>query len=179
MTRLSWYGYEVEIDRAATAAWYARAGEWGCGCGHCRNFLALARERRLPSEILDILDKLHIPPEKATYVCELYHDEAWTEKGLLYQFSWRVAGQILARPPGEDRGPNWGPGAGFAWGELSLGHEDYPYGAPDFPQPCFDLECDMYLPWILDEPIDGQKEEEDYGQAPLYPGDGGRAGCSQ
>ena len=142
----------MEIDQAATAAWYARAGQWGCGCGHCRNFLALARERRLPGEVLSILDRLHIQPEKATYVCELYTDG---EKGPLYQFSWRVAGRVLDKPAGEDRGPGWGPGAGFAWGELSLGRETYPYGAPDFPQPYFDLDCVMFLPWVLNEPIDG------------------------
>ena len=159
MTRFSWFGYEAEVDEAATAAWYAQAEDWGCACGHCQNFLALARERRLPAELLGILDSLCIPPEKATYVCELYHDKTWAEKGLLYQFSWRVAGEIKAKPAGEDRGPRWGPGVEFAWGEWSLGHEDYPYGAPDFPVPHFDLECIMYLPWVLDEPVDGQKEE--------------------
>ena len=68
MTCFSWFGYEVEADETATAAWYAQAEDWGCACGHCRNFLALARERRLPEEILAILDSLRIPPEKATYV---------------------------------------------------------------------------------------------------------------
>ena len=159
LTRFSWFGYEVETDAAATSAWYAQAEDWGCACGHCRNFLALARERRLPEGILTILDSLRIPPEKATYVCELYHDETWAEKGLLYQFSWRLAGEILAKPAGKDRGPGWGPGVEFTWGEWSLGYEDYPYGAPDFPTPHFDMECIMYLPWVLDEPLDGQKEE--------------------
>lgn len=155
MTRFSWFGYEAEVDQAATAAWYARAEDWGCKCGHCRNFLALARERRLPAELLDILDSLSIPPEKATYVCELYHDETWAEKGLLYQFSWRVAGEILAKPAGKVAGPDWGPNVDFSWGDLSLGHDEYPYGAPDFPAPHFDLGCTMYLPWVLDEPADG------------------------
>ena len=45
MTRFSWFGYEAEVDEAATAAWYAQAEDWGCACGHCQNFLALARER--------------------------------------------------------------------------------------------------------------------------------------
>ena len=157
MTHFSWYGYEVEVDEAATRNWYAQAEEWGCECGHCRNFLALARERRLPGEILDILDSLSIPPEKATYVCELYYEDDWAEKGLLYQFSWRVAGKILAHP-GEERG-GYGPVIKRSWGGLQLGHEDYPYGAPDFPEPHFDLEGGMYLPWILDEPIEGPTEE--------------------
>lgn len=156
MTQFSWFGYEVEVDEAATAVWYAQAGEWGCECGSCRNFLALARERRLPEEILDILDRLHIPPEKATYVCQLYTDQ---ERGPLYQLSWRLAGSIAAKPEGKDAGPDWGPNVDFSWGGLRLGHEAYPYGAPGFPEPCFDLEGDMFLPWVLDEPMGGQKEE--------------------
>ena len=79
MTEFSWYGYAVEVDEAATRAWYAQAGDWSCACGHCRNFLVLAKERRLPTELLDILAALGIPPEKATYVCELYHDRDWRE----------------------------------------------------------------------------------------------------
>ena len=157
MTHFSWYGYEVEVDETATQNWYAQAEDWGCECGHCRNFLALARERRLPEEILEILDSLSIPPEKATYVCELYYEDDWAEKGLLYQFSWRAAGKILAQP-GEERG-GWGPVVKRPWGGLQLGHEDYPYGAPDFQEPHFDLEGGMYLPWVLDEPIDGPTEE--------------------
>ena len=62
------------MDEQATRACYAQAPDWDCTCGHCRNFLALARERKLPEELLAILDSLSIPPEKATYVCELYDD---------------------------------------------------------------------------------------------------------
>ena len=64
MTRLSLWGYELEVDEQATRAWYAQAEEWSCTCGHCRNFLVLARERKLPEEILHILDSLSIPVEK-------------------------------------------------------------------------------------------------------------------
>ena len=66
MKRLSWAGYTVEVDQEATRNWYARAEDWGCDCGHCRNFLALAKERKLPEEILGCLDELGIPPEKCT-----------------------------------------------------------------------------------------------------------------
>ena len=159
MTRFSWFGYEVDVDQTATANWYAQAEEWGCECGHCRNFLALARARRLPAEILGILDALRIPPEKATYVCELYYDEDWAEKGLLYQASWRIAGEILDKPAGEDAGPDWGPAVTCPAFTLTMGHEEYPYGAPDFPQPHFDIDVSLYLPWVLDESLEGEKEE--------------------
>ena len=36
------------------------------------------------------------------------------------------------------------------WGEVRCCHEPYPYGAPDFPAPHFDLEFWVTLPWILD-----------------------------
>ena len=159
MTHFSWYGYEVEVDEAATAGWYAQAEDWGCTCGHCRNFLALARERRLPEEILEILDALRIPPAKATYVCELYHDEDWAEKGLLYEISWRVAGAVV-QPPEEKQsdGTAWGPPVKFPAFTLMLGHEYYNI-EPEFPEPSFDLDISLYLPWILDEPVDGPVEE--------------------
>lgn len=149
MTRFSWYGYEVEIDEAATAAWYAQAGDWGCGCGHCRNFLALARERRLPGEILEILDRLCVPPEKTTDLSELYDQEG----RLLYDLHYRLAGRILCKPA-----------EGTPQSENSLWCSDdpglfYPYGAEGFPAPCFDLCWSPWLPWVLNEPINGQKEE--------------------
>ena len=158
MTEFAWHGYTVEVDETATRAWYAQAEEWSCTCGHCRNFLALAKERRLPEKLLEILDGLGIPPEKATYVCELYHDESWQEKGLLYQLCWRVAGKITGRPAGADDGPTWGPRVEFPWGGLELGRETFPV-EPDFPEPNFDLNVSLYLPWVLDEHIDGPEEE--------------------
>ena len=81
MTNFSWYGYEARVDLETTQDCYEKAGDWDCPCGHCRNFVALARERKLPEELLAILDSLSIPPEKATYVCELYYDKDWREKG--------------------------------------------------------------------------------------------------
>ena len=151
----------MEEDEPATRAWYAQAGDWGCECGHCRNFLALAKERRMPEALLNILDGLGIPPEKATYVCELYHDESWQEKGLLYQLCWRVAGKITGRPAGADDGPTWGPRVEFPWGGLELGRETFPV-EPDFPEPNFDLNVSLYLPWVLDEHVDSPaKKKED------------------
>ena len=158
MTTFSWYGYTVAVDEQATKDYYAKAPDWDCPCGHCRNSLALARARQLPTELLAILDSLSVPPEKATYVCELYHTEDWREKGLLYQFSWRLAGTILDKTAGEDSGPAWGPIVKFPWGEWVLGHETCPV-AEDFPQPHFDLDISLYLPWMLDEPIEGPGKE--------------------
>lgn len=159
MTRLSLWGYELEVDEQATRAWYAQAEEWSCTCGHCRNFLVLARERKLPEEILHILDSLSIPVEKATYVCELYHDESWEKKGLLYEISWRVAGAVVQTPEKkQNNGTAWGPPVVFPTFQMMVGHECYNI-QPEFPEPSFDLDISLYLPWVLDEPLDGPEEE--------------------
>lgn len=65
MTKYHLFGFLTEIDEESTRSWYAASDEWSCDCGDCRNFLALARERQLPALVLEQLDKLGIPPEKA------------------------------------------------------------------------------------------------------------------
>ena len=137
MKQYDFFGFHAEVDEIATKNWYAAHSGWGCDCGDCRNFLLLARKRELPELILNILDELGIPPEKATYVCEMYPEA----DGHCYQFSYRLAGNILAEPETEKQ-------------ELRSGrccHEVYPYGAPGFPEPHFDLEFWSTLPWILDD----------------------------
>ena len=133
------YGYRTELDAEATGRWYASAGEWNCPCGHCRNFLTLAKARALPAPILETLEALGIPPEKATYVCELYTDGS----GIHYQFSYRLCGTLLSAPEGSGDDP---------YGSRCC-HEPYPHGAPGFPEPHFDLEFFAVLPWVLEEPL--------------------------
>ena len=147
MSRFSWCGWEVEVSKEDTSAWYGQAGEWDCPCGHCRNFLALARGRELPDELLEILDMLSIPPEKATFVCELYHEAA----GIFYQVGFRVAGRIISRPerPQPARG-----------GFQGCGEERCaPFEAPGFPEPAFEVELCLALPWVLNEPVEGPPKE--------------------
>lgn len=135
MKSFDFWGYQAEVDTEVTKCWYEDAEAWGCNCGHCQNFLALARQRRLPQPVLEALDALHIPPEKATYVCEMYPDR----EGHRYQFSYRVAGHFTGGR--EEAVPQ-------SWGQGLCCHEPYPYGAPRFPQPHFDLEFWITLPWI-------------------------------
>lgn len=123
--------FSLEVDTAATAAWYDRAAEWDCPCAARRNFIALANGGLFPQNVMQTLRKLTIPPEKATYVCNLYDN--------FYQFSYRIAGNILKTPEKENPLP----------GEGRCCHEAYPYGAPDFPMPHFDLEFIEQLPWVL------------------------------
>ena len=125
-------GYRVALDQAATAAWYEQAAPWGCSCDDCQHFLKLAREGVLPEFVLNTLKRLEIPAEKATYVSSLYEEE----RGIRCQFSYRLAGSILSVPE-EGR-------------EIPDGRccrEPYPYGAPGFPEPHFDLEFWCILPF--------------------------------
>ena len=136
MKKQNLWGIQVEIDEAATAAWYTDSSEWGCDCDDCQYFLELAKHRALPDPILAILDELNIAPEKATYVCEMMPKDG----GHLYQFSYRIAGRILNEDTVES--------VVFPWGEVRCCHEPYPHGAPGFPKPHFDLEFWVTLPFI-------------------------------
>ena len=128
MKEFNLFGFQVEIDEVATKEWYDKANEWGCECGDCRHFVALAKKRKLPSAVMETLEQLGIVPEKATYVCEILTEE----HKVLYQFSYRMAGNILKERAGGIKD--------FGGGEAYCGHEPYPYGAPGFPAPHFDLE---------------------------------------
>ena len=62
-THLQIGGYEIEFDRDATAACYARIrvpGPEACGCAECRNWVA-AREHVLPREFRELLSQFGIP----------------------------------------------------------------------------------------------------------------------
>ena len=134
MKEYNLFGFQVEIDEDATKEWYDKADEWSCECEDCRHFVALTKKKKLPSAVLDILEQFGITPEKATYVCEIITEE----HKVLYQFSYRMVGNILEE---KDRGTKK-----FEWGEVCCGHEPYPYGAPGFPAPHFDLEFWVRLP---------------------------------
>lgn len=134
------FGYRVEIEEEATRAWYAQAEDWNCPCGNCQNFLRLARERKLPVFVLNLLDKLSIPAEKATDVCMVEE----REDCLLYDVSWRVAGRILSEPEEKKilNQPDMG-GCGYCFS---------PDGPSDFPEPFFDLLFCLGLPWVMGGP---------------------------
>ncbi len=135
--------YRTEIDPDAAREFYRRFPGWDCACGHCRNFLALARGRRLPEDILTVLDGLGIPPERASYVLMLCPGE----DGLLrYEFGCRLPGRVLSGPERGDGGGIW------------CGREPDPSADCGIQEPCFDLMFFRDLPWVLDEPVEGPAE---------------------
>ena len=129
MKEFDLFGYQVEINEEVTREWYDKADEWGCECGDCRHFVILAKSRKLPTAVIEILEQFGIVPQKATYVCRMDIEE----HEILYQFSYRVAGNIIKNRDG-------GGANDFDWGSGYCLQESYPYGAPGFPEPHFDLE---------------------------------------
>lgn len=134
MNRYNLFDYEVEIDEVATKKWYAKSHGWDCPCEDCKYFILLAKKRELPVIILDTLSQFDIPLEKATYVCSITEEN----NEVLYEISYRIAGNILKEKVCDinDSGQ----------GEAYCGHNPYPYGAPGFPAPHFDLEFWVWLP---------------------------------
>ena len=126
---------EIAVDEEKTTQWYAQAGNWDCECSYCLNFLEVVKQGKLPGKVLNHLSVFGIPPAKATYVCCLNSDP----KKPLYQFSYRIAGSIL-----KDNTPTMAEDVRFC-------HETYPYGAPDFPEPHFDIEFYAELAWVIEE----------------------------
>ena len=98
----------------------------------------IGEKKSTSGKILEMLSVFGIPPEKATYVCHLIEENG----EHLYQFSYRIAGTFLEVPgkAGTEHQAEW-----------RCCHEPYPYGAPDFPEPHFDLEFYAALPWVLGE----------------------------
>ena len=128
----------VEFDKTFTEDWYENSEGWDCECGDCQKFLALAKRKQLPFAVIELLSIFGALPEKPTYVCEL----SPTEHGHLYQFNYRVAGNMLNDPYPHDS-------IRFDWGSVYCGHENDPCGAPNFPEPHFDLMFFVDLPWTL------------------------------
>lgn len=134
MKEFDLFGFQVNIDEVATKAWYKKASEWDCECEDCRHFIDLAKKKELPTPVLEILEQFGIVPEKATYVCEMVTEE----HKVLYQFSYRMSGNIVKEIKDGTKD--------LGWGEVYCGQEPYPHGAPGFPEPHFDLEFWIRLP---------------------------------
>ena len=104
MKKYDLFGYKVEVDKQATKEWYGKFKGWKCDCEHCKNFLLLAKKKQLPVIILDTLKEFEIPPEKPTYVCEITSKK----DQLLYQFSYRMTGNVLQEKADTQEELEWG-----------------------------------------------------------------------
>ena len=133
MNKNDLFGYEVEIDEKATKDWYANSKGWDCPCEDCNYFVSLAKQRKLPAIMLETLSQFEIAPEKATYVCSINE----VDDEVLYEISYRMAGNITKEKVVDEV---------TGRGDFYCGHNPYPYGAPGFLEPHFDLEFLVWLP---------------------------------
>ena len=150
-------GARADVDVRVTRDWYAHEGDiWYCMCGHCRNFVAAADE--FPEELKAVLDRFGIPAQKATYVSSFTGDG----ERMLYEAFWHIAGELL-EGDGRLTDTDW---ADTGWGGWSLQSYDAqvfpPNSAKDFPEPCFLLYVNLWLPWVLDEPMDKPAPKDHY-----------------
>jgi hypothetical protein len=97
LTKLRINGYEIEFDREATAACYARIrvpGPEACGCAYCQNWVA-ARERVLPPDFQKLLSRLGVPDNGEIEVWET----PGTTRAHFYGGWYLIVGRMIT---GED-----------------------------------------------------------------------------
>ena len=173
---------QVEIDEEVTRNYYAHAPISKCISQFDRDFVELAKRRLLPGDVLTLLDKLSIPPEKATYL------EGWDlpDDTGYWSVEYRIAGRILNElepielwlPPKRKGFKKIAAPFGLALGAL-LGRKpalekvlvsgtfegkleggtnmlcEAVTAETDFPGPCFDLIFLIGVPKGLDGPVIG------------------------
>jgi hypothetical protein len=135
-------GYEIEVDTAATAAFYQTAPTLtaSCQCQDCRNYEQAVGQ--LSTVALEFFDDLGVDPAKPAEVYTLGDTvPVW------YGGFYHLCGQLLEVPkvPQAD-----------AWHRLSDALSVSFRGECDlledgFPTPAFQMEISLTLPWVLNE----------------------------
>ncbi len=148
--------YTLDVDVEKTRAFYAGQHRFrGCGCGHCRNFEALGQ--RFPEDVAAFLRTLGIDPEKPAEVISLAPKD---NAQMLYMVYYHLCGTILHGIESAEQDMSTGTvDIGFAHHKITETTGAYfkekIYAAEKgLPSPAFQLEVDMVLPWVLDEPME-------------------------
>lgn len=148
MTEFVLGNYRLAVDVEANRTYYAaRPLPWiTCGCAGCRNFVRAVKD--LPQTVKAFLEDLGLDPEKPEETC--FYDGT---PGTVHGGGWyHLAGTILAgagQPGDRELFP-------AGWYEVdqnfSVGFQTACALLPeDFPRPCFQMELDYRLPWLLEE----------------------------
>ena len=148
MTEFVFGPYRLEVDVEATRAYYAAHNEpWIiCTCAGCRNFAQAVK--LLPQPVKDFFAQLGLDPEKVNELC--YYNG--TESTVIGDCWYHLVGRVLegSSQPGDY--------AEFpaGWYELvegfSVGFKNACDLLPkDFPKPCFQMQFNYTLPWLLEE----------------------------
>ena len=140
--------YHLDVDVAATRAYYeAHPLPWiTCDCPGCRNFQAAIH--RIPQEVKALFDRLGLDPEKLAEACYYQGTETTLSGGGWYH----VCGTILEQAMPKDSSQVFGEWINPAEGFSAAFKPDCDLLPKDFPHPCFQMEFNHLLPWVLEEP---------------------------
>ena len=135
--------YRLEVDAAATRAYYAAHNEpWiTCDCAGCRNFAEAVKS--LPETVRDLFRQLGLDPAKVQELC--YY--TGTERTIAGDCWYHLVGRVLKGAPQPGEYP-YDLAEGF-----SVGFKNPCDLLPeDFPRPCCQMNFGFVLPWVLEEP---------------------------
>ena len=140
--------YRLDVDVAATRAYYeAHPLPWiTCDCKGCQNFKEAVG--KMPQAMKDFFDRLGLDPEKPGETCYYQGTETTLSGGGWYHICGRILEGAMPEGSCQAFGEWIEPAEGFKVGFKS-GCDLLP---KDFPRPCFQMEFDHLLPWVLEEP---------------------------
>ena len=157
---LKFGNFAVEIDAERTARFYRESAkstsEW-CTCRGCQNFDKAVL--KAPAAVLEFFAAMGIDPRKPAEACDAA-GELFDDGTVYYWGFYHVCGKITEMPD------CWKAGAPTEEKTADLqratmyrpdGTADFEFGFTDninlleegFPEPCIQLEFDMYLPCVL------------------------------
>ena len=140
--------YRLDVDVAATRAYYAEHPlPWiTCDCKGCQNYERAITQ--IPQEVKEFFDRLGLDPEKPAETCYYQGTETTLSGGGWYH----ICGTILERAVPENPSMVFGEWITPAEGFNVAFKTECDLLPKDFPQPCFQMEFDHLLPWVLEEP---------------------------
>lgn len=149
MAEFTFGPYRLLVNVEANRAYYnARPLPWvTCSCAGCRNFVEAVK--LLPPEVKTFFDALGLDPEKPGET--MYLEENGSGAVCCTAGWYHLCGSI-------ETGGFWKEGMPpEAWVEIG---RDFSVGfsrkcdllPDDFPEPCFQMDIDCHIPWVLEEP---------------------------
>lgn len=132
----------IFTDPAANRAWYDTYGApaGGCDCAYCRNFLAAVEQ--LPKDVRNFMDSLGVDLRKPD---EAVQNEPRAD-GLHWYSAWyHLSGTLV------EEGVETALAENCTYWFQSVSYLQ----AAHFPTPHFQLNLELCLPWLLEEPWDG------------------------
>ena len=149
--------FTVDIDAERTARFYrecAKSTSECCACRGCQNFDKAVE--KAPRVVQNFLEAMGIDPRKPAEACDAA-GEIFNDGTVYYWGFYHVCGKIIECPDcWKSEAPQTAETADLQQGSMYRpdGTEDFAFGGTDgilgmeegFPEPCIQLEFDMYLP---------------------------------